>query len=463
MSLERDLQEVKQEDLYSLQQPIQVAAFAQLARSLEHTGFAAEIGEAPSTRRILELRRTALTAWEILMHAGWGVVRQYMNLGTYGQAEITAFEDSVGSYGDKSKDEVHPFELKMILHVRHRLAEGHPLLQLRPYGFYQPNINVTHPGANDLIPAIEELLVHSERHDIHVYKGLARHKGHPEALWAALLADGDRCVRMAHYFGLDTGEILDDPLIDGMRCLKVRFEYDQIKNDVLKNVLLLLRERLKQKPDPHNFSYDDKSITINYVARAFWHMDSDVDASLWGANARGLKIRDRQDRVFNFTAQPNCLIRNGGSYLDHWSAALTNDEVWCEWKGSMHGVDYEPETSGDYESLVRNDRNTDIGFNHIVAGGPLLAANRNPRVLAAYPDSIQCYDLREILIKTGLIPPSQAAKALRQILTMVSVHPFAEMAQERLRFRGGTDHFREFEDWLRSPECDFYRTIQQRI
>jgi hypothetical protein len=451
--------EILQKDMYSSDSAIKETAFARMAKSLEDNGFVAEIGKTSETQRISELRDTGLSLWRRLIDSGWGVVGKYMNLGTFGQAEIVDYEDSVGSFGELSAD-IRPYELKVFLHVRKRFDPDNPLLQYRKWNFLSPNIDIDTPGLEDFIPTVEAQAEEMEGHNVHTYRGLEKHLGYPDGLWSSLLVDGDSTIRYIHYFGLDTGEILNDPVHDNMQCLTVRFKYDRIMDDVLKNVLYRLRDRLRETPDPTNFELDDESITIKYLTRAWWHMDSDVDASLADATTKGLKFKDRRGEIVPVTTTQRSLIRNGGSYLDHLSATMREGEVYVRFKGLLHGVDCEPETPGDYESLMRNPRSTAVGFNHIVVGGPLLAADRDPRIQLEFPDTIQAYELYKTLCDTGLIGPKFAAAALRGVITMSSALPFADMAKMRLAHNGG-GNLAEFSDWLHSPECDFYRAIQR--
>src|SRR3989344_6931145 len=124
-SPESSLRSVEQADLYATDLSLRESAFSQLSYGLDNPGFIAEEGSAPQTARIGTLRQTVLDEWKQLITTGWGRVEGYMNLGTYGQAEIVAFEDSIGSGGNISH-QIKTFELKVLLHVRKRLPARHP-------------------------------------------------------------------------------------------------------------------------------------------------------------------------------------------------------------------------------------------------------------------------------------------------------------------------------------------------
>ncbi len=409
-------------DLYSVDQSRKKAYIDAADHALSTIGFLGETGEGPRTLQIRSLLGNVLSDWRQLMESDMLTIARCMNRGTYGQREICFSEQSAGA-GMENENSIRFTELKATLHLGSHYPANHPINELQKYSFYLPNPEIQE--FPNLIPRAEEVVDLAEQDGLALYGGISEKIfGTPHYL-PSILAYGESSVRLIYYPGLEDAEIIDTPIINSIHALTVRFEYKKLKNLTLKAMVEQLRDSiLKNDPTNHNYEITSEHLIIKHLVRAGEHTDIDVDANLWGASTRGLKIRQKDGESFPFTAAPGVMIRNAGEFLEHLTAFEEQEEVRTRYIASPHWVDFHPDERGNIEDIVRKPRVTAVMFVHGAANAPYRAMQRTPKVLALYPDSSEGFLIRKRLIEINFTPPELREKSMQEVQDMLANHPF---------------------------------------
>ncbi len=312
------------------------------------------------------------------------------------------------------------YEIRRHLMVGDELADDNPLAAFRNFGERKPNIQIEEAEFEGLIPLTVELCREIEREKIKLLKDLAASMGLPSGYWAARYAWGDHAVRTLLYEAIEG--TLTESAVDGLNI------YGTIINGV--NV----HAGLHRGEERHN------------MIRASPHKDIDTFAALLKATQPGFVMQQRDGSLLRYTATEGSMLLNAGRLMEHETAYLDdNGEVQSRWQAGAHWV----EIANQLEPRILT-----VLFGHFRESDPIRAMDRDPRVLADFPDTFELLKLKKTLTERGgYFDPNKTAEELETAQRAVEALPCRDVFKALIQYEkdkglanSGQDRLSEFED-----------------
>ncbi len=271
---------------------------------------------------------------------------------------------------------------RMQLMVGQELAEDHPLLALRKFGYYFPNVTIEESDFKTLISETVKLNDLKEDLDILTAESLARAQDLPSGYWAARLVYGDSPYRLIYYMPVE-GKILKRHTMNTtVGTIKI--------NDV--NVV--------------DIEESDGTLRHNLI-KINPHFDIDWSALLLRKRGDDLVVQRRNGTKFHYDGSQNVIVINSGSTAADETAyqLAANFKVDSDYQGGVHWVEY-----GNLE----DDGITGVRFGHFRPTAIVrpIPANRTSLMNQVSPLNYEAVLLARVLAKRGHSDPAALQKEL---------------------------------------------------
>jgi len=317
-------------------------------------------------------------------------------------------------------DSVPFYEVRKHLMVGDDLEDGNPLTEFRQHGERLTNIDIKEGEFKDLVPLTVELYREIEKVKIQLLKDVAVSMGLPSGYWAARYAWGDHAVRTLLY------EPIGWELKESGVPKTIHVYGTPIKG-------------VKVHSGFHNGEHRTNMI------RASPHKDIDTFAALLKATQPGFVMQQRDGTLLRYTAQEGSMLLNAGRIMEHETSYINDEgEVDSKWRAGAHWVEIA-------NPLV--ERILTVMFGHFRESDPVIAMDRDPKVLETFPDTVELLKLKQTLIERGGYfkdnAPEILAKANRAVTALPSRKVFRDLIKyekEKGLVNMGKDRLLEFED-----------------